>query len=308
MGRKSETVAEDEIDLKEVVLALWRGRVMIVFCVLISIGLASTYLRTVPRKFTVSYTLQPVAAEASSSNLSSLSGLASFAGISLPTGGTSDFQAFQVLLRSEEVAANLMSDEALIQRIFASEWDERSKTFAALPKSPTQRIVSKVKSVLTGEQSADYLAPNAPRLAKWLSEKLVSSEDRDTGFLTLSAESEDPELIIEVMVAVTVIADQLIKERIIAEGKGSVDFYQNKILSARSREHREVLAQLIMEAEQKLMLATNGAFFVAKPLTKATISLQPTSPKNSLVLALSVVLGGLLGSAYSLVRNAFRNA
>jgi len=45
---------------------------------------------------------------------------------------------------------------------------------------------------------------------------------------------------------------------------------------------------------------------VAEPLTTPSVSLHPTSPKSSLVLALAVVLGGFLGAALVLIRKAAR--
>ena len=45
-------------------------------------------------------------------------------------------------------------------------------------------------------------------------------------------------------------------------------------------------------------------YFVAEPLTTPSVSLYPTSPKSSLILALSVVLGGFFGAALVLIRKA----
>jgi uncharacterized protein involved in exopolysaccharide biosynthesis len=52
------------------------------------------------------------------------------------------------------------------------------------------------------------------------------------------------------------------------------------------------------------MLASKGSYFVAEPLTTPSVSLYPTSPKSSLILALSVVLGGFFGAALVLIRKA----
>ena len=84
-------------------------------------------------------------------------------------------------------------------------------------------------------------------------------------------------------------------------------FYQSKLAKARAREHREALAKLIAQEDQKLMLASKGSFFVAKPLTEPTVSLDPTSPKASLILALSIVLGGFFAAALVLIRKAFKS-
>ena len=73
------------------------------------------------------------------------------------------------------------------------------------------------------------------------------------------------------------------------------------------REHREALAKLIAQEDQKLMLASKGSFFVAEPLTDPAVSLAPTSPRSSLILAISIVLGGFFGAAVVLIRKALKS-
>jgi len=54
------------------------------------------------------------------------------------------------------------------------------------------------------------------------------------------------------------------------------------------------------------MLASKGSYFVAEPVTEPYVSINPTSPKASLVLALSVVLGSFFGAALILIRKALK--
>lgn len=301
------SVADDEIDLRELFIALWRGKWLISLCVVIAIALASLYLRTAEKKYTVSYVFKPVASEEGRPNFAGLGGLASLAGVSLPSSGSGDFTAFKMLLKSEEVATLLMSDDVLIQSIFSSEWDAETGSFQRPPPGQLTPYKRMIKAVLLGEGETAYIAPNAARVSNWLKEAFSTSEDRDTGFLTLSSESETPDLILAVMARVATETDRLLKERYIANAEQTMTFYQSKLAAARAREHREALAKLIAQEDQKLMLASKGSYFVAEPLTTPGISLYPTSPKASLVLALSVVLGGFFGAALVLVRKAIRS-
>ena len=133
-----------------------------------------------------------------------------------------------------------------------------------------------------------------------------ASEDRDTGFLTLSSETSKPAMMLAVMERVTRETDRLLKDRYIQSSERTMGFYEQQLARARAREHREALAKLIAQEDQKLMLASKGSFFVAEPLTNPSVSLNPTSPKASLVLALSVVLGSFLGAALVLIRKALK--
>ena len=83
-------------------------------------------------------------------------------------------------------------------------------------------------------------------------------------------------------------------------------FYKEKLSTARSREHREALAELISTEEQKLMFASRGKYFIAEPYINPSVSLYPITPNSKLILALSLVMGLFLGAALVLMRNAIK--
>ena len=296
----------DEIDLRELFGALWRGKFLIALCVIAAISLASLYLRTAERKYTVTYVFAPVASENTGPNFSGLGGLASLAGVSLPSSSSGDFKTFKYLLKSEEVASAVLEDEELLKQIFAPEWSVESRIYQRPPDGQYTPYIRMLKKLLTGQDPSAYVAPNAARMSDWMRDAFAASEDRDTGFLTLSAETAKPAMMLEVMERVTQETDRLLKERYIQSSEQTMGFYQQQLSKARAREHREALAKLIAQEDQKLMLASKGSFFVAEPLTNPSISLNPTSPKASLVLALSVVLGSFFGAALVLIRKALK--
>ncbi|MDG0990033.1 MAG: Wzz/FepE/Etk N-terminal domain-containing protein [Yoonia sp.] len=303
---QNNSANDDEIDLRELFTALWRGKRLIIICVMFSIMLASLHLRLAERKYTVRYVFAPVASENPGPSIGGLGGLASLAGVSLPTGSSSDFLTYKFLLKSEEVAARMLKDRDLLVSVFSSDWDTERELFRQPASGPLKSVVRGLKNLLTGNEPSAYIPPNAARLSAWMDEAFNSSEDRDTGFLTLSAETAKPTLMVDVITRATQQTDQLLKERYIATAEQTMSFYQQQLSRARAREHREALAKLIAQEDQKLMLASKGSYFVAEPITEPYVSLGPTSPKASLVLALSVVLGGFLGAAIVLIKKAFK--
>ena len=300
-------LADDEIDLRELFTKLWRGRWVIASLCSVALVLASFYLHVAARKYTVSMTFKPVIEEGAGPNLAGLGGLASLAGVSLPQSGSGDFATFRTLLRSEEVAERVIVATELLPAIFKNEWDAQQAQFRKPPRGLLGRSLSGLKSILTGDEKRDYIAPNPQRLSIFMDRTLGLSVNNETGFLTVSAESEDPETLVALIVAATEATDQLMKERYIVNAEQTLQFYQSKILTSRSREHREALAKLISAEDQKLMLTSEGRHFVAEPLTRATTSMDPTSPKSVLVLALALVLGLFSGAALVVIRSALSN-
>lgn len=300
-------LADDEIDLRELFAELWRGKWLILSISCVSLALASLYLNGAVRKHTVSMTFKPVIEESSGPNLAGLGGLASLAGVSLPQSGSGDFATYRTLLGSQEVAERVIATTELLPAIFKNEWDAQNAQFREPSHGVLRQSLSGLKSVLTGDEKGDYIAPNPQRLSIFVEDTFALTLDKETGFLTVSAESDDPELIVALIIAATEATDELMKERYIINAEQTLQFYQSKILISRSREHREALAKLISAEDQKLMLTSEGRHFVAEPLTRATISMAPTSPKSVLVLALALMLGGCVGAAFVLIRSAVRN-
>jgi hypothetical protein len=149
-----------------------------------------------------------------------------------------------------------------------------------------------------------YIPPNPQRLAILTEGLLKLSTDTDTGFLSLNTESSQPHIMVDLISAVSQETDNLLKERFFSTAESTLEFYYQKLLTSRSPEHREALAKLISAEDQRLMLASKGANFVAEPLTKPSVSLYPTSPNSKLVLVLGFVSGLFLGAFVVIVRQA----
>jgi LPS O-antigen subunit length determinant protein (WzzB/FepE family) len=294
----------DEIDLRELFLILWKGKYIILLISAIAIGLTSVHLRDLTRKYSVEVTLRPVIETENGPNLSSFSGLASLAGVSLPTSSSSDFLVYQKLIFSEEVAERLFANQELVLKLFKGEWNSNTKAFEGPKRGRIGQLIQLVKTVLTGDEEKKYLPPSPQRLSNLLKDAFKIAEQKGTGFISISAETSSPDMIIELISNATQETDDLLKERFFVSAEDTLEFYYQKLLTSRSPEHREALAKLISSEDQKLMLASKSSNFVAEPLTMPSVSLYPTSPKSSLVLALGFVLGIFLGAAIVLVRHA----
>ena len=150
------------------------------------------------------------------------------------------------------------------------------------------------------------MPPNPRRLAIFINGAIKISENKETGFLKFTSETSDPKLMLSLMVAAAEVSDKIMRQRYIDFSTEPLAFYKKKLSTARSREHREALAELIGKEEQKLMFASRGKYFIAEPYINPTISLYPTAPKPKLILALSLVLGLFLGAALVLSVHAIK--
>ena len=306
MNNNQQINYDDEIDLKDLFFTLWGGKIYIILVSIISVFFASFYLHSVERKYSVEYHLKPVGETKSSPSFSGLSGFASIAGIPLPTSSNNDFDIFKELITSTEVSEIIFEDKKIIRAIFRSEWNEALNNYSIPPKSKFQIFFSDAKKLLSGNIDINYMPPNPRRLSIFIDSAIKIVEDKDTGFLKFTSETSNPELILSLIIEATKASDEIMRQRYIDFSIEPLAFYKDKLRTARSREHREALAELISKEEQKLMFASRGKHFIAEPYMNPKISLHPTAPKPKLVLALSFVMGLFLGATLVLIRNAVK--
>ena len=306
MSETKSPETHDEIDLRELFLALWWGKYIVFLITILAIVCASFYLRGSARTYSVQAVFKPVVEASGGPNLSGFSGLASFAGISMPTTNSSDFTTYQKLIFSEEVAEKIFNNRELVVKIFQGEWNSDTGAFVAPVSGRLDNMKQLVRSALTGVEKGKYISPNPKRLSMLMAGIFKISKDKSTGFISISAQTSNPDLIVELISKATQETDDLLKERFLASTEDTLEFYYKKLLTSRSPEHREALAKLISAEDQKLMLASKSSNFVAEPLTMPSVSLYPTSPKSRLVLSLGLVLGFFLGSAIVLIRASIK--
>jgi len=296
-----------EIELKKLFLTLWRGKWFTLLCCIICIFFASMHLQNAARSYSVEYKLKPVGETKQKSSLSGLGGIVSFAGIQLPSNTTNDFLIFKKLISSTEVSEVILKNKKLIKEIYADEWNSSLNIFSEPPKSKLRIYIGALKKILTGNKEVNYMPPNARRLAMYISEIISIKEDNGTGFLTIKAETSNPDLLLSLISEAIEASDKIMRQRYINFSKEPLEFYKEKLRTSRSREHREVLAELIAKEEQKLMFASQGKYFIAEPYLDPKISLYPTTPKPKQVLLLSLILGLFAGFAISILTPILRD-
>ena len=206
---------DDEIDLRDLFFKLWGGKIYIIMFSIISVFLASFYLQSAERKYSVEYNLKPVGETKSSSSSSGLSGFASLAGFQLPTSSNNDFNIFKELITAPEVSEIIFENKKIIRDIFRSEWDEALNNYSRQPKSKIQIFVSDVKKILTGNIDVNYMPPNPRRLAIFINKNIQIGEDKETGFLKFTSETSKPELILSLIIEATKASDKIMRQHLL---------------------------------------------------------------------------------------------
>lgn len=298
---------DDEIDLKELFVALWKGKWLIIaITAIFAIG-GVAFALSQPN----TYKAEAVLASAGDSGGGGLSamasqfgGLASLAGINLGGGSTDNKALALATLNSRQFINAFINKHDLVVPLMASkEWD---------PSSGGLVLDEALYQPKTGEWIRGVKPGKSPVPTDWENYKkfkqstLSVSEAKETGLVTLAITHHSP---IIAQQWVTLLIDELnvwMKQKSLTGTKRNIEYLEQQLNATDIVDMRTVFFQLIEEQTKNLMLAEVEDEFAFKVIDPAVIPEEKAGPKRALICVLATLLGGMLGVAMVLVRYAFR--
>jgi len=258
-----------------------------------------------PPVYQASALLKP---QTSDSGLGSLArqygGLASLAGVSLPSGDSESKSDLAIeVLKSKKFATEFVQRHGILPEFFAPDrWDWETQTLTlddAKYDVQAQTWVRKIKPPRKAEPGAEEIHE------KWL-ESVTIRENNETGFITIAFDHRSPVLAKEWLEYLVTDVNEALRAKDLTQARQAVSYLENKLKETSVSEIRELLANLLrshMESQMVASVELDYAFSVVDPPTVPDLK---THPKRSLIVVLSTIFGGLLGVFVSLLRTALR--
>jgi len=297
---------DDEIDLRELFLVLWQGKISIVIGGLLGAILSVGYALSLPNIYTAEAVMAP---KAEGSGLSGLAGqfggLAGLAGISLGGGEASKTQIALETLKSRSFFAEYMYEDVLVALMAAEGWDRESGELIIdddIYDPSAQQWIRDVQAPFKKQPSVQEA------YEVFISDHLVVTEDKQTGFVGLAVKHYSPNLARDWVLAILRGIETSIREKEVGEAERSIVF-----LKAESAENslislNEVFASLIEEQTKKIVLANASEEFVFEVIETPVAAELKSEPKRSLICILGTLLFGMLSVLYVLIKHyAFEN-
>ena len=297
---------DDEIDLFELVQNLWEDKWLISAITSVAAVISVLVALWLPNIYQASTLLRPQSSEGGIGGLArQYGGLASLAGISLPSGdGQSKTQLALEVLKSKKFAYDFATRHDLLPALFAAEsWDWATETLSLDAEVYDPSAGGWVREV----QPPRTAAPSPEEVHALWNETVAVSEEKDSGFVTLSIKHRSPVYAKEWLDLLVVDINEALRAQDLAESERAVAYLEGQLKQTNVAEIRELLAGLLRSHMESRMMATvepNYAFSVIDPPTVPELK---SEPKRALICVLGTLLGGMLGVVFSLVRRALRN-
>ncbi|KOE77540.1 MULTISPECIES: Wzz/FepE/Etk N-terminal domain-containing protein [Vibrio] len=299
---------DDEIDLRELFKALWKGKWLIIATTFVFAIGSVFYALNLPDIYKSDALLAP----AESSNGGGLSkmagqlgGLAALAGVNLGAGESSQTDlAVQVMKSRQFIEAFINKHDLLVPLIAAKGWDLVNNKLI---------LDEELYNPSTGEwlREPDGLrgaTPTAQEAFEVFSKEVLSiSQDKESGLYTVSVKSYSPYLAQQWVNWLIDDINKVMRERTIKETSQNLTYLNTQLQKTAVADMQSTFYKLIEEQTKSLMLAEVQQEFVFKTIDPAVAPEVKYGPKRALICFLSTILGFVFSLSVVLLVFVFRN-
>ncbi len=272
------------IDMIEMWQVVWDGKWLVLAVTLLFAAAGAAYALLATPWYRAEVLLMPAEKNPAEALAAQFGGLASLMGINL--GGGSDNAEALAVLKSKGFARAFIEDQNLLGVLLADEWDPAAKQWKG--------------------RKANW--PDVRDAVRYFEKKVRRvSEDRRTGLVTLRIEWVNPEVAASwANLMATRVNDQM-RQRALTDAKANIDYLRAEIEDTNLVALQQAIGRLLELELQKFMFAKGNQEFSYRVVDEAQIPKKRSRPQRALVMASSVILGGLLSIAIILLRHYLRS-
>lgn len=280
--------ADDEINLRELIAALWEGKWLIALITTLASAAAVAYALVATEIYRSEALVQPRQESRGGGGLGALAaqfgGLADLAGVSL--GGGSDRAVAIATLKSRALIEPFIQEKNLLPKLYERQWDAAAGRW----KDPDPNKIPTLWQAYN-----DFVA-----------QVLKVSEDKKTGLVTVAVEWKDPQEAQQWVTELIARTNAHLKAQAIQEGEKNLAYLEAQSRSIGQVELQQALYGLVEAELKKLMIAKGGDEFAFRTIDAAALPKKRIRPKRKQIAVLGFLLGGFLGVVLVLARNAWR--
>ncbi|MGR2700038.1 Wzz/FepE/Etk N-terminal domain-containing protein [Vibrio campbellii] len=302
----SQQSIDDEIDLRELFGALWKGKWIIIATTFVFAVGAVLYALSLPNIYKADALLAP----AESSNGGGLSkmagqlgGLAALAGVNLGAGESSQTDlAVQVMKSRKFIEAFISKHDLLVPLMAAKDWDLANNTLI---------LDEELYNPNTGEwlREAKGLrgaTPTAQEAFEVFSKEILGiSQDKESGLYTISIKHYSPYVAQQWVNWLIEDINRVMRERTITETSQNLAYLNTQLQRTAVADMQSTFYKLIEEQTKSLMLAEVQEEFIFNIVDPAVVPEIKEAPKRALICVLGTLFGCIVSAAFVLMHFAF---
>jgi len=298
---------DDDLDLIEIFKIIWSNKLLIiVVTALFSFG-SIVYALLQPNIYTSQAVMLPVEdSDGMSGLLSQYSGVASLAGISLPTeSGSKSQEAIARVQSFKFFSTSFLPFVSLKDLVAAKNWDSANnliiydkKLFDSALNKWTRKPKYYTKTTIPSDQEA----------FKYYRNSISIREDKKTSVVSLSVEHVSPYIAQQWAELIIKNIDSSMRNQDRRDAMRSVEFLNSLSPTVNYEEIKKALSSLQQEQMKRLMMIEGNEDYVFKVLDSPIIPEVKSKPQRAFIVILGTFLGTMLGIILTLASYFYRTS
>lgn len=285
-----DRVQQEELDLRDIFKALWRGK-WFVFVVVLLFAVGSIfYSLSLNNEYRSTAILAPASSDsnAMSKLAGQFGGLASIAGVSLASGeGVDKVTIALELVTSWGFLEEFIDSRGLSVELFAAKgWDQVTNELII-----DSSLYDRTENRWLLDEKGESKEPSSWETYKSLSNKIVLSRDKKSGLISLSVDYISPDHAKQWVDEIVLAINSHMQEKDKAEALRNISYLKNQISKTDIAEMRTIFFELIEEQTKKLMLAEVSDEYVFKVVSMARAPAIKIRPGRASIVITYTVLG-----------------
>ena len=283
---------DDGIDLRELFHILW-GRIFYIGAITSIFSLISIiYALMLPNIFQSQAMIMPMQeGDGMKGMLGQYSGMASLAGISLPSESSSKAQEAIARIKSFEFFSNYFLPQIKLENLMSvKKWNQASNTLIYDESDFNSESRQWVRKVSPPKSSI----PSSQEAYEKYQKIMSIGEDTKTSFITLSVEHESPFVVQQWVEIIMDQIDQVMRDQDRQTATKSIEYLNSLAPTVNYEEIKQALASLQQEQMKRLMMVEANENYIFKVLDSPIVPEMKVKPKRSLIVILGTMLGMML--------------
>jgi len=297
---------DDEIDLRELFYVLLEGKWIIVSLTAFISIIAVIYSLLLPNIYESRAMLAPVNPSSGINRaIGSYSGLAGIAGISIPAVGDegNTAKAIEKIRSLSFFKNNIMPNIHLPDLMAVKSWNAKTNTFTYDDSIFDMNSNTWVRDYSYPQQQI----PSPQESYKVFLQKISLSQDKKSGFVTLSVKHQSPFIAKQWVELIVNDVNTFYRNKDKLESEKAASYLNQQISMTALSEIKQILAQLLQEETKKLTLIEANQFYVFDYIDPPVVMEKKSEPKRSLICILGALLGAMLSTILVIIRHYFFN-
>ena len=284
---------DDGLDIFFIIKKIWNQKILISSLFILSCILVVLFAISLPNIYKSRVILAPVTNLSDSSMMqnSALSSLASITGRKITNQANSTNEAVQIL-KSYKFFSEILTEYDMKPFLMGSiGWDSNKKELIMNSDIYDLNKKTWIDITPTDQEAYEY----------WV-EIFSVSQDIDTGFLAMEIKHFSPYLAKEWLDNIVYSINEKAKSKAILEAENSIEYLKPQFQKTELSEVKLVLASLIQEQIQTIMLAKSKPEYLFKVIDPAYAPESKSEPKRSVIC----IIGAFLGLFFSIIIGLLR--